>query len=372
MARRIGHYANNPAVYNRKCWQLCGRVNLYTLWTTGNLMAQKSYYWDGLVTGDASLAPYSQDVWNRLWQVMFSRADNEGVLDNIDDELAVSGTTVAVSVATGKALVDGSLYQSDGLVNIAIPTPVTDPRIDRIVVRKDWSTQTIRVARVPGTENASPTAPALTQIDLSVWEIPLAQALITTGGIITVTDERENARTRLALASAGISVIETFTSNGGEAQVDFSSIPSTFRHLVLRGSILSSVGGLDNASIRLNGDASIANYNRQVFGRAAGGAVAGAQAGALLPPINTLGSERLDAQHNTQFDIRIPNYKDTTFYKIATQKESVNINNTAADLDITIETFLWKNTDAVNRITIVPASGGTIEPGSVITLFGID
>ncbi len=335
-------------------------------------MTETSFYWNGLVTGDASLAPYSHNVWNRLWQIMFSRADNEGVLNNIDDELVVSGTSVAVSVASGKALVDGSLYQSSAAVSIAIPTPVTDPRIDRVVVRKDWPSQTIRVARVAGTENVSPTAPALTQTDLSVWEIPLAQALITIGGVITVTDEREDARTRLALASAGISVIETFTATGSETEIDFQNIPSTFQHLMIQGNILSSSAGLGASTFRINGDTSIANYNRQVFGRSGGGVVAAANAGVILPPIDTLGSNADSAARSTQIEFHIPNYKDTTFFKAITQKEETNPANIVADLNITLEQVLWLNTAAINRITIVPDGGSTLELGTVISLYGID
>jgi len=334
-------------------------------------MTETSFYWNGLVTGDASLAPYSHNVWNRLWQVMFTRADNEGVLDGIDNELAVSGTTVAVSVATGKALVDGSLYQSSEAVSIAIPTPVTDPRIDRIVVRKDWSTQTIRIARVAGTENASPTAPALTQTDLSIWEIPLAQALITTGGVITVTDERENARTRLALASAGISVIETFTALGTETEVDFLNIPSTFQHLIIVGNILSSSAGVGAGTFRINGDSTVGNYNRQVFGRSGGAAVAAGNAGVILPPIDTLGSNADSGARSTQIEFHIPNYKGTTFFKAITQKEETNPANVAADLNITIEQVVWLNTAAINRITIVRDGGSTLELGTVITLYGV-
>lgn len=324
------------------------------------------------MTGDAILSPYSSDLWHRLWQTMFSRADNEGVLNEIDDELVVAGVAGGVSVATGKALVDGSLYESDAAVSLTIPTPVTDPRIDRIVVQKDWSTKTIRVARVAGTENASPTAPALTQTDLTIWEIPLAQALITTAGVITVTDEREEVRTRLATIDTAIVEIETFVATGSEAQVDFSNIPSTFTNLLVLGNILSSPGGGSAARIQLNGDGDSANYNRQLFGRFSSGVIDASSGLGDLPSINTIGSEAVDALHSTEFSLRIPNYKDTTFFKTAIQRESVNENNVAADLAITIENFVWLNTVAVNRITIVPASGGVLEIGTVITLYGMN
>ncbi len=97
-------------------------------------MTETSFFWDGEITGDAVLAKYSADVYASLWQKMLTRGDNEGVLNNVDNELAVSGVSVSVSVATGKALVDGTFYESDTSVSISIPTPSSAPRIDRIVI----------------------------------------------------------------------------------------------------------------------------------------------------------------------------------------------------------------------------------------------
>lgn len=335
-------------------------------------MTQRSYFWEGLATGDAVLAPYSHDLWHSLWQIMFSRADNQGVLDGIDDELIVTGVVDGISVAIGKALVDGSLYQTDQPVSITMLTPVINPRIDRIVVQKNWAAQTIRIARVAGTANASPSAPALTQVDLSIWEIPLAQVLITTAGVITVTDERENARTRLANANVGNVLIATFTAEGIEAQIDFLDIPDAYQHLEMYGNILSSVGGGSAARITFNGDGLAENYNRQLFGRFSSGVIDASSALGDLPSVNTIGDEQVDALHSTQFSLRLPNYKDTTFYKTAIQRESVNENNVAADLAITIENFVWLNTDVVNRITITPASGGVLKVGTVVSLYGMN
>lgn len=105
------------------------------------------------------------------------------------NELAVTGTTSPVSVASGVAWVYGTWYQNDSALNVTVATPVTNPRIDRIILRYSSAAQTVRITRLAGTEAASPTAPALTQ-NSTTYEVSLAQARITTGGVITVTDER--------------------------------------------------------------------------------------------------------------------------------------------------------------------------------------
>jgi len=71
---------------------------------------------------------------------------------------------------------------------VVIPSPTVSTRIDRIVLRKSWVAQTVRITRIEGIEGGG--APALTQTDGTTWDIPLYQVSITTGGNITLTDER--------------------------------------------------------------------------------------------------------------------------------------------------------------------------------------
>jgi hypothetical protein len=165
-------------------------------------MTETSYPWAGEATGDAG--PYSDDQWTDLYRALFTRdRSSEGVLRPSDseglDDLEVSGVASPVDVASGEAIVDGKFYMNDDVVEVAIPTPTANPRIDRIVLRKDWTSQTVRVTRIEGTESATPSAPAITQTDGSAWDIPLAQVHITTGGVITVTDERVWNRANVSL-----------------------------------------------------------------------------------------------------------------------------------------------------------------------------
>jgi hypothetical protein len=94
-----------------------------------------------------------------------------------------------VAVDIGAAFVNGKFYRNSASLNINIPTPTGQARIDRIVLRADYTAQTVRAVRLAGTEGAG-TPPALTQSDGVTWEISLAQVSITTAGVITVTSER--------------------------------------------------------------------------------------------------------------------------------------------------------------------------------------
>ena len=155
-------------------------------------MTQRSLFWDGEVLGDCG--PYGMaHVDDQFFRSVLNGTGNRGVLKNWLNELEVTGTSSPVSIASGGAVVYGGLYENTVATTFAVSTPSSGySRIDRIVIQRRWSTQVTRVAKVTGTAALNnPAAPALTQTPDSLYEIPLAQVLITDNGDITITDERE-------------------------------------------------------------------------------------------------------------------------------------------------------------------------------------
>jgi len=153
-------------------------------------MTETSFFWTTNDTGDGVAAGYSQAAMFNIFRGLFAKSSSAGgVSPDYANELAVSGASSPVAVATGAAVVYGIPYVNDAQVNVAIPTPTTSTRIDRIVLRASWAAQTVRVTRIAGSEGGA--APSLTQSAGTTWDIPLAQVSITTGGVITVTDERQ-------------------------------------------------------------------------------------------------------------------------------------------------------------------------------------
>ncbi len=332
-------------------------------------MTETSFFWDGLVTGDASLAPYTNNLYHKIWQILFTRSDNEGVFKNILNQLVVNGISGGVTVKSGMALVDGTFYENDSTVSFNIPSPSSNPRADRVVIRKSWAAEEIRAAFIQNLNEVT-TPPALTQVDLSIWEIPLARTSITTAGVITIVDEREFVDTRLASGS-GMFEISRFVATGDETQIVFQNIPSNFNHLIIRGNILTGpLVASVFSNIYFNGDTTATNYRRQTVSVNVPPTI-GAGASNLQNFLNTIGLTQIDKLHNTQFDMFIPNYRNTTFFKTATQKESTDFNSVAADMVTGIEYNLWENTDAIDEVSIIPPSGGTIEIGTSISLYGL-
>lgn len=172
-------------------------INLIALrWLISLLpWAESSIFWSTGTTGDGATT-YTESQLTTFFGDTFApnstitSPSTSGVLSHAGGELAVTGTSSPVSVASGAAIAEGYGYRSTAAVTVAIPTPASATRIDRIVLRVSHSTtRTVRVTRIAGTEGSG-AAPAVTTTAGTTWDIKLAQVSITTGGVITVTDER--------------------------------------------------------------------------------------------------------------------------------------------------------------------------------------
>lgn len=114
------------------------------------------------------------------WAKMASRWLPTGVMDGELGELAVStdSSGMDVQVAAGKAWIEGHWYESDAIKTLAIAAAhATLARWDRVVLRIDWTNDTIETAVVTGTAASSPSDPALTQ-SATIWEIPIARVVV--------------------------------------------------------------------------------------------------------------------------------------------------------------------------------------------------
>ena len=137
-------------------------------------MAESSIFWTTNGTGDGGANYTESQLIAWLRRTFIRDATTQGVLAGYANGLKVTGTTTPVSVATGAGMVYGFPYESTGAVTVDVPTPSVSTRIDRIVLRADWSAQTVRIARVAGAEGGS--APTLTQTAGATWGRPAGPA----------------------------------------------------------------------------------------------------------------------------------------------------------------------------------------------------
>lgn len=173
-------------------------------------MTEQSRHWDGVLTGDASLAPYSASEWadqERLEHGQGTIFPNYGILRGSGDGTystlrvqAKSPASANVELEIGAALVHGYLYENTAALTLAVGANASgNPRIDTLILRADFIAQTIRAVVKQGTPAVSPARPTLQQ-DTSIWEIPLADIAVANGfTVINQTDITTRARSVLDL-----------------------------------------------------------------------------------------------------------------------------------------------------------------------------
>lgn len=161
-------------------------------------MSERSFPFDD-VSGDRQL---DTAQWARLSAAL----TNNGIVPGFANELEVVPTapeSLAVDVSLGRFHIEGRYYEvfSEPVTVALTAADPTDPRIDRIVVRRDLASREVVAGVVTGTPAPSPTAPALTQSPTGVWEEPLAlvdvAASASTITAADITDDRRRAQSPL-------------------------------------------------------------------------------------------------------------------------------------------------------------------------------
>lgn len=169
-------------------------------------MAENSAFWLGSTLGDAASVtgwkgPYSDTHIADIQSRLLGNNDNQGfVLPGYNNNLRVyTSGALSVNVATGAAFVRGKLYENTAVNTVAVSANSSgSPRIDRVVIRINYAAQTIRLAVLAGTPNATPVRPTLTQ-DAVTYEVSLAYIWVANGAASIadedIHDEREFAQT---------------------------------------------------------------------------------------------------------------------------------------------------------------------------------
>lgn len=151
------------------------------------------------------------------------------------------------------------------------------------------------------------------------------------------------------------------------ADVDFTSIPSGFRHLMIVGRVRPAT---DNSQfhMRYNGDSG-ANYDRD---NADGGANTNALASTFFSVLGRPATSGIKntADYSAVFYTLIPNYAEATLFK---NHASFGAFRTAAAGNIVGHHSggMWNSTAAINRITFLMSSGN-IDADSFIVLYGVN
>ena len=159
--------------------------------------------------------------------------------------------------------------------------------------------------------------------------------------------------------------IQTVTvGSGGAADVEFTSIPSTYTHLQVRALALYS-GSVGSGFLSFNGDTSSGNYSYHAFG-GDGGSSPGAVALSTQNEGKYTGYAGTSTTQPNAMVMDILDYKDSNKYKTVRGFYCWDANGTGY-----VEFFsnLWRSTSAITSIKFRPAN--TFANYSHFALYGI-
>lgn len=184
------------------------------------------------------------------------------------------------------------------------------------------------------------------------------------------------------IASSGAGVANSYESiatvtvgAGGAANIEFTSIPSTYQHLQIRfiAQTNRATYGVDEFRLQLNSDTGN-NYARH---RLAGtGSSVEANATTSTSYINSQGSVATTTAGSAFFGagvIDLLDYANTNKYKTVRTLNGADINGTIAGYggSIGFASGLWQNTNAITSIKMYPDVGTLWSQYSSFALYGI-
>lgn len=138
------------------------------------------------------------EVLEEQWSIMARHWSPTGVIGapgGTELQVAANGSGREVHVAAGRACVRGYWLTSTATETVTIAANTSgSPRIDRVVLRLDPTSDGITLHVIEGTPAGSPTAPALVQTDNDDWDLSLALVTVAAGAVSlesgAVTDDR--------------------------------------------------------------------------------------------------------------------------------------------------------------------------------------
>jgi hypothetical protein len=155
-------------------------------------MAEKCGFFNALEDGGEYDRTYNADDYSDNLSAFISN----GVRRSGDDDLRITASGLTISMAVGRAWIEGHYYYNDTAKNIAVVTPPSGSfsRIDAVIIQMDENTtaRTIKAVYKRGTPSAFPIAPACVRSG-GIYELKLAEITVPPGASnVTVKDTRAN------------------------------------------------------------------------------------------------------------------------------------------------------------------------------------
>jgi hypothetical protein len=157
-------------------------------------------------------------------------------------------------------------------------------------------------------------------------------------------------------------LINSYTATGSVANIDFTSIPSTYTDLLVKASLRGSTNGNIDMLLQFNGVTTGYTF-RWISGD---GASAGSASG------STSNAGFMDMNNDTantfsNVEIYIPNYLSSNYKSVSF--DAVTENNATTAYSV-MGASLWSNTAAITSVKLLPSPGNFVQY-STAYLYGI-
>jgi hypothetical protein len=171
------------------------------------------------------------------------------------------------------------------------------------------------------------------------------------------------------------SIATVTVGSGGAANVEFTSIPSTYTHLQIRGNLRASNGSVNGITVnmRFNYDTG-SNYSWHLLGAYQGASAAmdiGASSNANAMNVGAMPNSGLMSNLYSGSIIDILDYTDINKYKTVRSLQGYDFNGSTTGYSyLSFLSGNWRSTNAVTSITLLPASDNFAQY-SQFALYGI-
>ena len=179
------------------------------------------------------------------------------------------------------------------------------------------------------------------------------------------------ASSKLTAVDGDYESIATVTVGGGGASdIVFSSIPSTYAHLQIRGiGKTNRATYVDDLGIRLNGDSGATYSWHRLYGVGSGTPAQDAGVSVTFMNIGQIaGGTVTYSQGMGAFVIDILDYANTNKNKTIRCLAGYDDNGQGL---LELGSGNWRNTNAITSISLLPVIGGTFSQYSSAALYGI-
>jgi hypothetical protein len=175
------------------------------------------------------------------------------------------------------------------------------------------------------------------------------------------------ASSKLTASSSFESIATATISSGTQSTITLSSIPSTFKHLQIRG-IARQTGGSGQSSFAMTFNGTTTNYSwHYIFGNGSSVVAGGSSADPYYREINFINAGGTLANTFSIFVIDILDYADTNKFKTLKSLGGCEYNSGGA---AHLQSGLWSNTNAISSINFTTVAGD-FDTYSQFALYGI-